>query len=118
MASSIEIRGKRITIVTDGVEQPIVAPVLKLYEQIFFSGKKHMHTITKLLGVLPSGNIAHIGPSLPGSTSDIQQYKHNANMIHTKMRPNEAICADAGFIGVQKYHELVTPFENGTIASA
>lgn len=117
LTDAVTIRGECITIVLDGVEQSIFAPVLKILDQIFFSGKKHRHTITKLFGVSPSGRVIHIGPSLPGSSSDLQQYYNENNMVHQKLQKNEAICADAGFIGLQEHHKLVAPFEGSTIES-
>ena len=56
------LTGKRIgmffvIMVIDGAEQQVLESIHKYKKNITFSGKKHIHTFTKLIGVSPNGMV-------------------------------------------------------------
>jgi hypothetical protein len=62
--------GKQIVLVVDGAEQRVQSSDFKLLQNINFSGKKHLHTFTKLIAVDPVlGKIRFISNSYPGSVT-------------------------------------------------
>lgn len=61
-----------IVMIVDGSEQQILESVVKRKSNITFSGKKKLHTFTKLIGVAPNGRIWFISKSYPGELSFIE----------------------------------------------
>ena len=69
----------------------------------------------------PTGYIYFISKSYPGkifklkiiyigSNNDIGIYKLYENLIHRHLDKDEAICADAGYRGLQTLHTAILPF--------
>jgi len=109
------LSGAKVTIIIDGSEQQICTFSNKQLEQFFYSAKKSKHTLTVLLACSPTGIIYFLSKSYPGSRSDLTLYNLHENSLHLKMEESEYICGDPGFIGLQKIHPLIVPFERSVI---
>jgi len=55
-----------VVLVVDGTEQKVLQSKKKAKANITYSGKKKMHTFTKLIAVTPNGKICFISDSYPG----------------------------------------------------
>src|SRR5687767_4905744 len=78
------IRHFDITMVIDGTEQKIVASTDRRKVTITFSGKKQVHTCTKLIGVGLSGKVWYVSPSYPGHLNDLNLYQFSEKEIFQK----------------------------------
>jgi len=70
--SSITFREALVTMVVDGSEQRCSVPVERSNSEMFYSGKKCTHTVTKLVVASPlNGRIIWMSNSYQGSKSDM-----------------------------------------------
>jgi hypothetical protein len=101
--------GKQIVLVIDGAEQRVQSSDDKLLQNINFSGKKHLHTFTKLLAVDPiEGKVRFMSGSYPGSVNDLNLVQMPENSLKHALKQDEYILGDAGFKGMQ--HERIIAY--------
>ncbi|KAL9646313.1 hypothetical protein ABK040_014466, partial [Willaertia magna] len=99
----VNFNGASFSVLFDGSEQQISVSKEKNIEQVTYSGKKKLHTFTKLVACSPNGFIYFISSSYAGSKNDQQIYNMEENHIHTSLKAHEFIGANKGFTGVYSY---------------
>jgi hypothetical protein len=114
---SESFEGKQIVLVVDGAEQRVLSSTDKLLQNINFSGKKHLHTFTKLLAVDPvEGKIRFISGSYPGSVNDLNLVQMPENSLKYALKDDEYILGDAGFKGM--LHENIIAYTSKEMEGA
>lgn len=105
-------RGWKISVVVDGSEQPCSKSNDTRIERHCFSGKKHLHTFTKLLFVSPQGKIYMMSRSQGGSFNDMGLIALEENHLWRFLSPDEIIIGDKGFQGLHRYNcPSLTPYK-------
>jgi hypothetical protein len=94
------IGSKKIVMVIDGTEQKVSCPQNLGLSKAIYSGKKSVHSFTKLVGISPITNkIIYITKSYGGSHSDQQLFNIKENNLDKILEEDEFIAGDLGFSG-------------------
>jgi hypothetical protein len=107
-----------ITFVVDGSEQEVKSPGPHLANSLFFSGKKHRHTINLLIFVCLDGTVLHLSSSYPGSFNDNDIFKLESEKFLTQLETHERGFGDAGFVGLSDFQVFSTPTEQTPLRNA
>ena len=99
-----------VVLVIDGKEQRIRRPKSKKDEEgnpqdtqkPYYSGKKKTHTLKNEIGVLPSGEIGSVSPSVPGGANHDLTLTRNNGLLDLLDPGKEAVMVDSGYDGLQK----------------
>jgi hypothetical protein len=104
----------KIVLIIDGTEQKLMESITPGVKNTTYSGKKHQHSFTKLIAVLPNGRIAFISESYVGSLTDNNLVIFPENNLLAKLEDNEYIIGDQGFQGLFEYGVIsYSTFKNG-----
>lgn len=100
-ANSFRYLSKYVTLIIDGVEQPVPGTADCLSDSYFYSGKKRQHSISILIGINPeTGKILYMSPSVGGSISDVNLARLDSSSISSTLDADELVIADEGFNGI------------------
>jgi hypothetical protein len=113
MRSAQDFFGANITLIIDGAEHEIYSFTDKRLSYVTFSGKKSYHTLTKLIGVSPTGEILFISKSYPGGMNDLNLVQMPDVLNTIAVSDEEFILADRGFRGMEDYR-ILTPYTETT----
>eukprot|EP00761_Pharyngomonas_kirbyi_P007214 gb/GECH01007224.1/.p1 GENE.gb/GECH01007224.1/~~gb/GECH01007224.1/.p1 ORF type:complete len:156 (+),score=11.66 gb/GECH01007224.1/:1-468(+) len=106
-----------ITGVVDDSEQKVRKPVTKEREQLCYSGKKAIHTLTKLGLCSEKGRILWISDTYEGSRYDLTLGNLPENWIQDQKTAGEWLLGDKSWEGQEK-NRVISPIKGKNLLTA